>query len=648
LNGERQSAPSPLPEALHGKTLIPMIAVRGASVAPNFGTVGGRPHKELPFKARMLDDAAAADVVASKVTAPASGKYDAIFPIGLPNEGTADFLDFDFYPKNSGTTYAEISARGLTKLCDESGLRGNPAQPSSYQVMEIDDGSMLRAYANLAVSKKRNVVVFDVAANLSSSQRISEMKFWGQASWLTKKAVVAVGTPSKAFTTKVQELLLEAEKVKVKTQVDNEKSAWGAEQRRKIAKGEEGDKEPDWEAKAKVDAKAVKDISFRPTNDLTAERIGRTFQDFSLPKEGPAPEFVDARWIDGKESAAAKGGDGFDAVEYAWGKAADAAKYLQQYQKARKVSEKATEEKTAYFDEQFEAFAVAKLGLKASVVKYADEKAKRAANVAQAEKAAAEAEKAAAAAEGEEGEKKEEETKPEEKKEHDVDMSVDDDAAPVALGKAKVDDIDGNGTPLCKDWGMEDWLLLQMRFELHLLINAFAKDFTAKDAERTGIPLNLLPHYYQFYFGHQLFPAQFGHANVEKMIEYCKDTVKESNGVLQTVLKGDMPRDALVKLVEGERRSRAAGADSLNFAFQRGGRKNDGGKGKGGGKGGKGAPHGQKRPLDPPVSGAGGGKRQNQGKGFIPGPPTSQANKGFIPGPPKGGNFGKGKGKGGR
>ena len=38
-------------------------------------------------------------VVWTKVAPPKDGKYELVMPIGLPNEGTFDFLDCGFYPK---------------------------------------------------------------------------------------------------------------------------------------------------------------------------------------------------------------------------------------------------------------------------------------------------------------------------------------------------------------------------------------------------------------------------------------------------------------------------------------------------------------------------------------------------------------------
>jgi len=716
LNGERQGAPIAIPEKLHGKTLFPLIAVRSSTVAPHFGCNGGRPLKELPFKARMLDDAAAADVVANTVVAPKSGKYDAAFLVGLPNEGTADYLDYEFYPANAEKKYVEVSTRSLLKMCEASGLKGNPTNPASYRIAELDNGAMLKAFRNLAVSKRRNLILMDVSKYLNSKARTAEVANFATSSWFTKRALVTVGAPSKPFVAKVQALELDNEKEILKAKIDGEKARWEADNRQKKAVAEAqyektkllaeaagekappltvdpADAEPNWAEKMKVDKALVKDLKFRKGfADMNTENIGRQFIDFTLPKEGAQNPLPDKRWLkEDEEMPEATGGEGFDEIEYAWDKAAGAAKYLAAYKASRKVTEKHFGEKTEYFAEHQEEMNKEKEALRVAQRTYREHKSKRKAKTiaaAQAEKAAekaaaAAAEKAAAAAaaaeakkeaEGEtpaEGETKvvgeevkaeepkAEETKdaemPEaEKKEEEddgVDHTVDDDAAPADIKKADVDSIDGKGTPLFKDWRDDDFALLQVRSELHLLASAFKADFTAKDAERKGIHTKLLGAYYQWYFGKSLQTTTYGQTSEEKLLEYCKDTVTvNADGVLAAVHKEENPRSTFIKKVEEERRERQyrldAGDETARLNFGRGGGAKGGNKGgfKGGKQGfggGKGIPQqgmppssaagaygkgGMKRPFQqqqPQTPQGGFPKRQNTGAA-----PYSNAGKG--------------------
>merc|ERR1719183_3351548 len=87
--------PQALPAELKGKTLFPTVNYKNYSLHLNFGP---EPCMALPFKCRMVQDAAKVDTdtlpVVKKAAAAAShGKGEVIFPIALPDEGTFDWLD---------------------------------------------------------------------------------------------------------------------------------------------------------------------------------------------------------------------------------------------------------------------------------------------------------------------------------------------------------------------------------------------------------------------------------------------------------------------------------------------------------------------------------------------------------------------------
>ena len=56
----------------------------------------------------------------------------------------------------------------------------------------------------------------------------------------------------------------------------------------------------------------------------------------------------------------------------------------------------------------------------------------------------------------------------------------------------------GNGEPLCSLFALEDWVLLMLRVEFHLMAHAFKKD--VEDAQRLGIHVDNVPYYYNKYF----------------------------------------------------------------------------------------------------------------------------------------------------
>merc|ERR1719506_3654516 len=152
--------PAPIPEKMKGKALFPMVAIRDAVAAVNFGAPGQRPTCELPFRARLLDDAMDKDVVATKVAAPKTGKYEVVLPVGIPGEGTYDFLDLEFYPGHPDTKFVEVSQRALNTALTYSGQRP--------QGQELASGRMLEVYKMLASTKKRHFVVMDVKKNFMS------------------------------------------------------------------------------------------------------------------------------------------------------------------------------------------------------------------------------------------------------------------------------------------------------------------------------------------------------------------------------------------------------------------------------------------------------------------------------------------------
>merc|ERR1719321_562115 len=113
-----------------------------------------------------------------------------------------------------------------------------------------------------------------------------------------------------------------------------------------------------------------------------------------------------------------------------------------------------------------------------------------------------------------------EEVKEEEEK---VEDQVDDDAPEVDVNDVEdIFSIDGKNTPLFKDFTTDDFLLVQMRVEMHHMVKAFANDVTSKDPDRLGIMADptYVQKYYQSYFQRPLMPGQYGQASVESLLEY--------------------------------------------------------------------------------------------------------------------------------
>merc|ERR1712032_124305 len=90
IDGKRATQPQALPEALKGKALFPTVAFKNMTVHANFGP---QPLAALPFTCRMINDAAAKDASVVAEAKPKDGKYEVVFPVGLPDEGTFKWLD---------------------------------------------------------------------------------------------------------------------------------------------------------------------------------------------------------------------------------------------------------------------------------------------------------------------------------------------------------------------------------------------------------------------------------------------------------------------------------------------------------------------------------------------------------------------------
>jgi len=167
-------------------------------------------------------------------------------------------------------------------------------------------------------------------------------------------------------------------------------------------------------------------------------------------------------------------------------------------------------------------------------------------------------------------EKKEEEEKEEkEEKEEEPKMEADDEEIdPFAAGD--VCDI-GNGEPLFAKFTWEDWMLLNLRIELHLLVHSFRMD--VNDPERPSFHEKHLPFYYNRYFNKTFSLKTYGVSSVVELLELVRDTMEVTPGssILDAQLAEDTPMDNFVKLTEDERRERLRRLDmgdeasALNF-----------------------------------------------------------------------------------
>merc|ERR1712032_948120 len=206
-DGVRVSKPQPLPEHLKGKVLFPHVCFRNVSLQANFGT----PLANLPFKCRTLQQAAKADLQEAKAATPKDGKYDVLFPVGFPDEGTFTWLDM-FLEKNP--QYTELSDRAIQEWIVKSGMwkpqekRSNDKPEYNFGLGFVDDGSIRRAILTMAPLVPRHYIVMEVKQNLIASERTENLKRFNLPHF-RKVAKVVMGEPKSDYKERVRVQVLQ-------------------------------------------------------------------------------------------------------------------------------------------------------------------------------------------------------------------------------------------------------------------------------------------------------------------------------------------------------------------------------------------------------------------------------------------------------
>jgi len=216
----------------------------------------------------------------------------------------------------------------------------------------------------------------------------------------------------------------------------------------------------------------------------------------------------------------------------------------------------------------------------------------------------------------------------------------------------------GAGEPLFSNFNFEDWTLLALRYEIHLLAHAFRKD--VDDEDRPGMVLEHFAFYYQKYFKKAFNLKFFGLETAREVMDLIKDTVliTGKNGVIDPRLPNELESyNVFVMITEESRRNRvmriAAGDDSAKLKIvQAGGMQLGAGAAKpaAGGLRPGGAAQGAKPPLEMPPAGGMPGLQQPQIRpvgGARPGGAMLMPGGGAMLSPGGGAIAGKGGGKGG-
>jgi len=571
---------------LRGKPLYPTLTYRNMSVQVNLGVA---PLVPLPFKCRMVAEAALADVeVAKETAAPADGKYEVVFPVGLPGQGYFDVVD-QFLEKNPN--FHELSDRKIFEWAEKSGLSrpksaggSNDKPESRFDIQAMDDMSVKKLLNHVAPTARRNFIVPELKANLLPAERAKLLQRF--AVGFKRISVVAIGEPTAEYKAKVQEAILAEKKVgeqrNQNRKADEEKRKKGVEQKRKIndlrrqiaqAKRKKEDtaaleedmlaaEEPLPEAEPmEVDVELTEEekaLTHRktPLPDIPDGALSRVYSNFALPSKD----------------------EGFDEIMYEWQSGEAATQVLKDWIFAKKLAQREDNIKPGEgFKEKSEAWTKNLQEYRKRLTQWKDVPQRK----KLLEKRAGEKKKAAKEAE-EKGEEPPKED-PEDLKVEDLDVFTVEDVMDV-----------GTGEPLFANFQFEDWTLLATRVELHMLMHAFKKDIN--DPDRTKIPEKDLAFYYNKYFRKNFAYANFQCKQMSELADLIKDVVKFSEGAtcLESVLEEeDASFVTFVKLTEEHRRERQrrvdAGDETADLKFPRGPQQpqsrpaaNGGGRGEGG------------------------------------------------------------------
>eukprot|EP00929_Paragymnodinium_shiwhaense_P093525 TRINITY_DN536_c0_g2_i1.p1 TRINITY_DN536_c0_g2~~TRINITY_DN536_c0_g2_i1.p1 ORF type:complete len:853 (+),score=268.28 TRINITY_DN536_c0_g2_i1:74-2560(+) len=531
LNGKRAAPPFQLPSGLKGMKLYPHIAFRNVSVQVHFGP---EPLLPLPFKCRSLQDAAAADVQMRKAVVTRNGKFDVLFPVGFPNEGTFEWVD-NFLEQNPD--YVELSDRKIVEWVQRSGLTVKPKNSKTSSrdrpelgcgVAVLDDWSARGLQYTIAGCVPRKYLVVEVKENLVPEDRRKLLQKFPKSRF-KRIAHVLMGEPTDSYKQLVKDKLLKDKQAKAKSDLQQRKEAAKKkqliEQKKKEAlkaqkKEEKSEvKEEDKEVKEEEEEKANEDGE--PEVTLTEEEEAKWFYTADVPDVSES--VVDKSFA---SFALPEAEEGFDELEYEWQGADDATAYARKWVLEKKRSAKMEDLVPGeWFRTRITEWMKAMIEWQAKQA--ATPKAKRDSFAG------------------------------------DEDMEI--------RSVTNVNNI-GNGVPLYASFSPEDFALMALRWELHTLVKAFEQD--VKDPDRNRVPEAHFGYYYVKYYKKMFAPKNFGKEALAEVLRMVADTVKlDEEGMLVSKLTEEESKsiNIFVMLTEEARRERQrrldAGDESARLKF---------------------------------------------------------------------------------
>jgi hypothetical protein len=575
-DGRRVTPPKALPESLKGKTLYPTINYKNMTLHANFGP---EPFAPLPFKCRMVQDAAKADTEESAMKQ--TENREVLFPVCIPDQGTFSWLD-DFLQENPQCV--ELSNRAILSWAEKSNIyrsggyswkHCNDFPGWDFGVREMDDNSIKKLIGTVAPVLPRSYVVMEVQGNLTAIEREKALTHFDDPK-VKKVAVVVMGEPPDSFKAKVHADLLEKKRAQAEADAktafeqkakDSEKAKKDKDKTKKDGEDEvenlDDDEEKETLEEAVAKARKAVELSeedkeqwfLKPAKegDVNFKDLSSTFSSYTIPT---------------KE-------EGFDEIRYVWQSAEASSAYLKKWILEQKLTQRVEDmEPGSWFKEQWSEWDRLVRDWKQKQNDFKDssrrphsryngarkhEEKKEVKKDDKKEEEKNEEEKDGMEdGEADEKEKEEKEEKEEEEKEE---------AAPIVtedLDVWTVQDVCdvGNGEPLFANFGHEDWTLLSLRFELHLLVHAFRHDMD--DPERASFHEQHLMFYHNKYYRKECNPKWYGCSSATALLQMLKDTIEmnSKSSILENMLSDDTPLENFIRLTEDERRERQRRIDA--------------------------------------------------------------------------------------
>ncbi|CAK9074085.1 unnamed protein product [Durusdinium trenchii] len=603
--GVRITQPQTLPACLAGKTLYPHVCFKNITVQTNFGP----PLMPLPFKCHMVGQAPATDAVVGIEPAP-NGTYEVLFPIAIPDEGTFDWLD-DFLKKNP--RYVELSDRAMGEWAERSGVFRNKNyswkhcndKPDLQTGLPLlDDFSARKILGVVAPTQPRNYVVMEIKSNLLRDERQLFIRRFKRPGFKVV-AQVMMGEPPAEFKAEVHKILLEEKQKKADEEWQQRKAQREAE---RVLRAREKEME---EVRRKAEEEALARAQAEATAQAEAVKAQLMAQGGVTEIAATEPAVPSVEIIDDGDAPSAQatpnapvppGEVKHEKPDVVMTEAKETKPpekkaeeppeeprpvvTLSEEEKAICFKQKATSDLTSWTlgghftrfslpeaDEGFDEIryvwnpeAVCKEYLHKWIIK--NKILCRMEDILPSDwfhSKAAEWQKVLADWHSKQGEfaakQAYEVEEPKEEKKDVEDVFAVEDICNTAAGE-----------PLFAKFTFEDWALLSLRLELHLLVHSFRRD--ANDPERIGIHESHLPFYYNKYYKKTFNVKHYGVETNLQLLTFIKDTVEVNQEVLQAVLSEDVENfDIFVKLTEAARRDRMQklenGDESARLRFAR-------------------------------------------------------------------------------